>query len=143
MCIAVYVASDHPLPETAAAGCDGLALGQTSDEMRQLLQHALPLKHIAYIGPKESCGCDFELYREPDPALYEPSDLATQLAMYFDGLARAGPARLLVCWLGDEARRPEVTAELGGALLRDRLNDLAERTLVLSDACRAFDAAAV
>ena len=134
MCIAVYVASDHPLPEPAAAGCNGLAIAQVSPETRELLQHALPLEHVAYIGPKEACGCDFELYCEPDPTLYEASDLAIELARYFDDLAKAGSARLWVCWLGDEARRPEVTVELGGALLRERLNELAKRTLVLSDA---------
>ena len=118
MCMAVYIASDLPLPliawneRTPAFHTAELCGSDVEPVPGQCSQ-----PDVVYAGSYEGCGCGFFKFEHAEYA--EPEELQacreslSQLAAYVAELLRQdGSVELFACWVGDQAQRPELRGEL-------------------------------
>jgi len=128
MCLAVFVASDSPLPvvpwSTERPGFAVAPLAPRQEPVRQRL--ARP--YVAALWAHTGCGCGFSPQLEWDAAARRRSAVA--LAAYLADAARRGPVELAICWDdgAEYARAPERRLRLSAAELAARDDWLAERS---------------
>jgi hypothetical protein len=112
MCLAVYVASDTPLPEinwNQEAPAFYLKGVPRSESVRKQFRY----RHVYYAGSHESCGCGFSKDGRDSQELAQCQDNYNALAGVLSGALRAGAQlQLFTCWEGEQASRPEATGAL-------------------------------
>lgn len=113
MCLAVYLASDQPLPLIAwneqAPGFHVDALAKDDQAVIRQFQMA----YVCYMGAHTFCGCGFqsEPYRQYDNqsiSRTQEEESRLQLAQYLEQRLRGGAQlQIFACWEGDQERTPE------------------------------------
>ena len=110
MCLAVYVASDTPLPLRAwnaeQPAFHVAALTEADGAIRT--QFSKP--HVVYVGAHEGCGCGFAFGEwegeEPEEAAAGEASVRA-LGDYLAAATALGPSvELYACWEGDQALEP-------------------------------------
>lgn len=107
MCLAVYVASDQPLPVVA---WDEAA---PDFYIKQYQGRFQPLRHVTkpyhyYVGSHTGCGCGF-LYDGVSEGIAEYETIRRmyqRLARYLTDVTAGAPVELFICWGGDEGTAP-------------------------------------
>jgi hypothetical protein len=110
MCLAVYIASDKPLPivpweeRRPSFHVHDLTKDPDDEAVRQQFEMA----HVHYMGSDEGCGCGFlkEWKEAKDLELVEKnySELADYVRGALDGGAKV---QMFSCWGGDESSERE------------------------------------
>lgn len=130
MCLAVFIASDHPLPsrpfseERPAFNAGPLA------EREEPVRRQFARAHVYSLGAHTGCGCGFSPQQEWEEPARRRSLAA--LADYVSAVVRTGPVELFVCW-HDPAEleaAPERRLRLAAHELAEREDWTLERTLV-------------
>ena len=112
MCLAVYVASDAPLPESKwnehAPAFYLEAVPQSEGVCKQFRY-----RHVYYAGSHEGCGCGFSKDGRDSQELQQCQDNYHALAGVLSGALQAGAElQLFTCWEGEQTNRPETTGAL-------------------------------
>jgi hypothetical protein len=130
MCLAVFVASDFPLPAVRwSAERPEFAVAPLAAR-QEPVRRRLARPHVAALWAHTGCGCGFSHQYEWDAEARRRS--AAALSAYLADAARRGPVELAVCW-DDEAeyeRAPERRLRLSAAELAERDDWLGERSHV-------------
>lgn len=104
MCLAVYLATARPLPDSDRAP---LNVEAAAPETAERLRRHLALPHLYYVASHEGCGCGFVAERDgTDEELGERQASLGALRDLLAEAARAGGAELLACADGSEATPP-------------------------------------
>lgn len=130
MCMAVYIASENPLPliewsEKSPAFHVTELKGDPDERVRA--QFSKP--HVVYAGSHEGCGCGFFKLRNAEHHSAEEVDACREslqrLGDYLDAsLDRSGELELFTSWEGDQGKEPEARRELTtDAVRRGDLDD--------------------
>jgi hypothetical protein len=130
MCLAVFVASDAPLPEEPwSAETPAFAVAPLAERQEPVRQQ-LARRHVAALWAHTGCGCGFSARLEWDAAARRRSVAA--LAAYMGAAARQGPVELAVYWddADEYAGAPDRRLRLAAAELTERDDWLAERSRV-------------
>lgn len=108
MCLAVYIASDKPLPlvEWNEDQPKFHVLVVTKEDGKIAKQ--FKYKNIAYAGSHEGCGCGFFKEGEEGQELKIRQANYEALAYYLTSLKFSGSKiELFSCWEGDQGKEPE------------------------------------
>jgi hypothetical protein len=107
VCLAVFVGSAVPLPVRPWARHPGefnlavLGEGPGRDEVRRRLQRPF----IYEVGSYEGCACGFARpYDDEELPQWEQS--LRLLTAWLVAAVESGPVVALICWLGDEGKKP-------------------------------------
>lgn len=95
MCLAVFIASDHPLPLVAQTSPPSFSVEELAERSLAITDRFPDGWCVRYAGSTTGCGCDF---RGTDSA---PSRSA--LRDYLSSLPPSAQVRIHVCWEGDES----------------------------------------
>jgi hypothetical protein len=101
MCLALYLASDLPLPALHPERGAPPFLVQRAK--RRAAWEWLTKPYVYEVCTDDGCACGFLDDGEPDS---EAPELLARLAAYVGAAAAAGPLELLAVWLGDERKEP-------------------------------------
>ena len=111
MCMAVYIASDYPLPliqwnkDAPAFHVSELTTDENDERVR--VQFSKP--YIYYVGAHTGCGCGFEYGKYPDyeDSVEESRQSVIRLAEYLTkAVEENNNIELFACWEGDQAEKP-------------------------------------
>jgi hypothetical protein len=130
MCLAVFVASDSPLPAVPwSAERPGFAVAPLAPR-QEPVRRQLARLHVAALWAHTGCGCGFSPEYEWDAGARQQSVAA--LAAYLAAAARRGPVELAIYWddAGEYGRAPERRLRLSAAELTERDDWLVERSHV-------------
>lgn len=133
MCLAVYLASEVPLP--LVPWKDMAPAFHVSDRVpdRSALTRHLTMPHLRSAGSYTGCGCEF-LLDGVDPGTHA-YDLTRgdyrQLARYLQQYATGRVVPIYACWGGDEGAAPEHLRRVGVAEIEREGFTFAERELLL------------
>jgi hypothetical protein len=120
MCLALYIAADHPLPiiierehpkdamlsptwPREAQRFHTAAIRPEQEPVRMHFSHA----HVLYAGSYEGCGCGFNFGREYPEAEDDPEHLAASresIAELVRYLREQNVKEIYVCWFDDESK---------------------------------------
>ena len=115
MCVAVYVASDNPLPSVES---DYLHVRPISGVEEQVVTHfSKPFAH--FIGASTGCACGFYYAEENDPDWEKSMD---ELIELLAENAVGEDLEFYVCWYGDEGKALDRRQEIGRSALKDDLS---------------------
>jgi hypothetical protein len=105
MCLAIYVASDGPLPEIPFVKAEpALHTSAPAKFADSKVRKWVTGKHLLEIRSDEGCGCKF-IDDDPEPESHQEAQ--TALAGLTEYLQSAGDGlELLAWWLGDEKKPP-------------------------------------
>jgi len=112
VCMAIYVASDHPLPTKAwDENQPGLFVVEVPDHDEAREQFSR--RHVYYVGSHQGCGCGFS-YGRLQGLEEDPGELAATRAsrrglsdLLTASLAHQVEVEVYACWNGDETIPPE------------------------------------
>ena len=130
MCLAVFIASDHPLPARPFSAAQPAFNAEPLTERETPVRRQFARPNVYSLGAHTGCGCGFSEQQEwEEPA--RRGSLAA-LADYVADAARAGPVELFVCWHdpAEFAAAPERRLRLAPHELAERDDWTAERTLI-------------
>ena len=130
MCLGVFLASDHPLPELPADPARPAFSVSTLAERDNPVRRQFARAHVYSLGAHTGCGCGFSPEQEWDEGARRRSLGA--LADYVAEAARAGPVELFVCWrdAAEYEAAPARRLHLAPRELAEREDWTAERSLV-------------
>ena len=128
MCLGIYLASDHSLPELAWTQDRPAFHVAPISESQAPVRAQFTRAQVYHLGSHTHCGCGFADAEDGTPEARATSLAA--LALYVTHALTLGPAEIFVCWYGEyekpAARRFRLTAhDLAG-----RTDWLAELTFV-------------
>ncbi|MDR2189498.1 MAG: hypothetical protein LBE62_15855 [Azonexus sp.] len=107
MCLAVYVASDVPLPESSK---HAPAFYLESVPLSEKVRRQFRLAHVYYAGSHEGCGCGFSKDGRDSQELEQCQQNYRSLAEVLSPVVREGAqVQLFTCWEGDQSTNPETT----------------------------------
>ena len=112
MCLAVYVATDAPLP-----------VGQWDEHAPTFYLEAVPASEsvckqfryprVYYAGSHEGCGCGFFKDGKEGPELEQSQDSYRALAAALSSALQSGAkVQLFTCWEGEQTAAPESVANV-------------------------------
>jgi hypothetical protein len=125
MCLAVFIASDQPLPLVGWDEAEPAFNVMPVSEHEEVVRRQFSLAYAVYAGAHTGCSCGFRSDDE-DPASLAQSRAA--LLKYIEEAAATGPVEVFACWEGDWAESPRTRAERSFASLareHDWLEELA------------------
>jgi hypothetical protein len=135
MCLAVYIASDHELPEISWDETDPQFYVEIIDSHEEKIDRHLTLPQVAYAGSNQGCGCGFLKPIDMPEELLEPNELEESqlnynaLASYIADLRKTGAScEIYVCWEGDQAHPSEFKSRITTEKLASRDFVLEEKT---------------
>lgn len=139
MCLAVFLASDHLLPERPWSADDPAFNVAVIGPAEEAVRKQFSKRHVVYLGAHTGCGCGFDPAGDDDegsPAVRAASRAA--LAEYVAAATMTDSAELFVCWEGDGALPPATHLVMPASELAQRTDWLAELTFVEipKSACR-------
>jgi len=130
MCLAVYLASDKPLPliEWNEEKPSFYVKELTPPEESVKTQFDIP--HIYYLGSDEGCGCGFFKRGRESDELGRAEGNYSQLASYLKN-ARSMGARnqIYSCWEGDQNAKAEFRKKIDLKRLNEKNFEFKEGTL--------------
>ena len=129
MCLAVYLAADHPLPLIPwRKDAPGFSVTERVPDPERVRTH-VSRPHLRSVWTASGCGCGF-LYDGVAPGTAEYAEVRSayrELSAYLQRHARTQPIELYACWGGDESlpterERALATPEIGreGFALKER-----------------------
>jgi hypothetical protein len=130
MCLAVFISSDHQLPERPWADqSPGLGVSPLS-ERDESVRRQFERSHVYFVRAHSGCACGFSPEQEWNETARRESVAA--LSMYLQDALRSGPVDLFVCWhdAADFEAPPKQRFRLAPAELADRSDWTVERTFV-------------
>ena len=136
MCLAVYIASDHELPEIDWDESDPKFYVEIIDGREAKIDRHLKLPHVAYAGSSQGCGCGFRKPVDMPEELLAPGESEESqanydaLASYIENMQKSGAScEIYVCWEGDQGQPSEFRSRITTEELASREFVLAEKTL--------------
>lgn len=133
MCLAVYIASNHELPEIEWDESDPGFYVEIIDGRESKMDKHLKLPNVAYAGSNQGCGCGFLKPIDVPEALLEPDELEESqanydaLASYMENLLKSGACcEIYACWEGDERHPSEFKSRI-------TTDELASKEFVLEE----------
>ena len=141
MCMASYIASDHPLPTSEwdsnrpAFYATGLA---RNDE--EIVRRQFSKPFVYYLGSHEGCGCGFQHgqcaeYEGEHESIIAAQESRRRLIEFVSAaLGRQESVELFACWEGDQGAPPLTQRQLRPRdLFRDRCYFLEKEFVVVSE----------
>ena len=135
MCLAVYIASDHELPEIGWDESDPKFHVEIIDGSDEKMDKHLKLPNVAYLGSHQGCGCGFRKPINIPEDLLEPNELEESqadynaLASYIKNLQNSGAScEIYACWEGDEEHHSEYKSRVTTEELASKEFRLQEKT---------------
>jgi len=118
MCLAVYIASNKPLPlvnwNNDRPRFHVLAISEEDKGIAKQFKN----KNVVYAGSHEGCGCGFFKEGEEGEKLKIRQANYEELAYYLSSLKFSGAKlELFSCWEGDQAETPEFRERISLATL--------------------------
>ena len=114
MCLAVYIANDHELPEIDWDESNPKFYVEIIDGRGEKIDKHLKLPNVAYAGSNQGCGCGFRKPIDTPEELLEPNELEESqanynaLASYIENMKKpAASCEIYVCWEGDQEHPSE------------------------------------
>jgi hypothetical protein len=107
--MAIYIASDEPLPLVDDHKGAMLYTTPLRDEQDQAVRRHFSKPHVVYAGSYEGCGCGFFKleaadYIDPEDVEACRGSLSALAAYLSDALRQGGAVEVFTCWEGDQAR---------------------------------------
>lgn len=130
MCLGVYLASDHSLPEISWTQDRPAFHVAPISESQAPVRAQFTRAHVYHLGSHTHCGCGFSADADDDQT---PEDRATSLAalaLYVRHALTLGPAEIFVCWYGECEKPPASRFRLTAQDLGERTDWLAELSFV-------------
>ena len=119
MCLAVYIASDHELPEIPWDDSDPQFYIEIIDQHAAKIDRHLTPPYVAYAGSNQGCGCGFIKPVDIPEEFLEPKELEESqsnydaLANYIARLNEFGAScEIYVCWEGEQAHPLEFKSRI-------------------------------
>ena len=119
MCLAIYIASDEPLPLVAWSVQSPAFHVIDLSEREQVVRKQFANPFVYYVGTYEGCGCAFNYGREYPEYEDNPEELkfaeesVTRLADYLsDAVSKVGSVQVFSCWEGESEKPPEHFREI-------------------------------
>jgi hypothetical protein len=132
MCLAVYLASDAPLP--LIPWRDAAPAFHVSDrvpDVARLARHTTK-PYVRYAGTHSGCGCGF-LYDGVEPDSDEHTQVRSayaDLAAYLHRHAAGQTVEIYTCWGGDEGVAPEHVRAIAAADIAGDGFEILEREII-------------
>ena len=105
MCMALYIASDRPLPLIPLREAQHFHTAELKPDQEAVRSH-FGNAHVLYAGSGQGCGCDFNYGRE-DPEVQDyPEGLATAKESVAELVRYVHDSRvreIYCCWFGNES----------------------------------------
>ena len=135
MCLAVYIASDHGLPEIDWDESDPKFYVEIIDGRERKIDKHLKLPNVAYAGSNQGCGCGFRKRTDMPEELLEPNELEESqanynaLASYVENMKKSGAScEIYVCWEGDQKYPSEFKSRISSEELASKEFVFEEKT---------------
>lgn len=122
MCMMVYLASDHPLPESEWDKENPAFFVTSNDQCIDDVKQNFTKQYVYYAGSHENCGCGFAYmsdeycrsirYGDPDDLIdalranLQGRASIQRLREYLEMATELGPVELYAVWSGNEALEP-------------------------------------
>ena len=130
MCLAIYIASNKPLPlipwveEKPAFYVEEVM--KDGAGVKQQFQY----QHVYYAGSHEGCGCGFIKDGEGGEELSQIEENYKRLSAYLKDAKESGAElQIFSCWEGDQNREPEYREEIDEKTLNERDFEFKEKAL--------------
>lgn len=130
MCLAVYLASDKPLPLIEWSEKEpSFYVGElTKFDKSVKIQFEFP--YIYYIGSHEGCGCGFFKEGREKEEVRRAEENYSQLVSYIKNAQSTGTKnQIYSCWEGDQDSDPEFRENIDLSCLTDKNFEFKEKTL--------------
>ena len=135
MCLAVYIASNHELPEIPWDESAPQFYVVNIDGHEERIDKHLTLPNVAYAGSNQGCGCGFIKPIDVPVEYLQPNELEESqsnyvaLAIYIEKLKESGAAcEMYVCWEGDQLHPSEFKVRITTEELASRNFELMQKT---------------
>ena len=130
MCLAVYIASDKPLPlvswdeEKPSFYVEEVQKNETG------VKKQFKYEHIYYAGAHEGCGCGFFKDGEVGDELAQVEENYKNMSAYLK-MAKEKGAKLQIfsCWEGDQTAEPDHREEINEENLNEKKFEFKEKAL--------------
>jgi hypothetical protein len=130
MCLAVYAASDAPLPESMwdqSAPAFYLEPVPEAESVRKQFRY----RHVYYAGSHEGCGCGFSKDGRDEDELKKCQENYNALAALLAPHVRNGAdVELFACWEGQQTAQPAAIAAIAVEQLLEPQFELEELSLL-------------
>ncbi len=130
MCLAIYIASNKPLPlipwvEEMPAFYVKEVVKDGAGVKRQF-----QYKYVYYAGSHEGCGCGFIKDGESGEELAQIEENYKRLSAYIKDAKESGALlQLFSCWEGNQTQEPEYREEIDENTLNESLFEFKEKAL--------------
>jgi hypothetical protein len=116
MCLAVYLASDQPIPLIQWNNLEPSVSIQTLHERDRFVQNKFTYSNTYYVGSHEGCGCGFlKNWLEGEEFEEHQVNYSILANIIQKAVSQGSKAELFVCWEGDQDQLPirseEITVE--------------------------------
>ncbi len=119
MCLAIYIASDEPLPLIVWNEQSPSFHVIDLSEHEQIVRKQFSSPYVYYVGTNEGCGCAFNYGREYPDYEDDPEELkaaeesVARLVDYLsDVVSKVGSVQVFSCWEGEGGKSPEDVREV-------------------------------
>jgi len=132
MCLAVYLASDKPLPLISWSREKPSFYVEKLTSAEESVKTQFEIPHIYYLGSHEGCGCGFFKTGQDWDVLgrSQAQENYTQLVSYLKQVQfQDSRNQIYVCWQGDENTEPEFRKQVDLQQLMDKNFEFKEGTL--------------
>jgi len=130
MCLAVYIASDKPLPLISWVEERPSFYVEEATNDKTGIKKQFNNQYIYYAGSHEGCGCGFFKDGEVGEELAQVEENYNNLSSYIKKAKESGAKlQIFSCWEGDQADEPEHSEEITEQNLIEKQFEFKEKTL--------------
>lgn len=130
MCLAVYIASDKPLPLISWVEEKPAFYVEEVRKDEACVKKQFKYQHIYYAGSHEGCGCGFFKDGEVGEELSQAEENYNKLSYYLKKAKESGAKlQIFSCWEGDQTAKPEYREEINEGILNEKQFEFKEKAL--------------
>ena len=130
MCLAVYIASDKPLPLISWVEERPSFYVEEVKKDEAGVKKQFKYQYIYYAGSHEGCGCGFFKEGEVGDELAQVEENYNNLSAYLKKSKETGAKlQLFSCWEGDQKAEPEHREEIDEENLNEKQFEFKEKAL--------------
>ena len=130
MCLAVYIASDKPLPLISWVEEKPSFYVEEAKNDNTGVKKQFKYQYIYYAGTHEGCGCGFFKDGEVGEELAKVEENYTNLSVFLKNAKESGAKlQIFSCWEGDQTAEPEFREEINEENLNEKEFEFKEKAL--------------
>ena len=130
MCLAIYIASDKPLPLISWVEEKPSFYVEDANNNNAGVKKQFKYQYIYYAGSHEGCGCGFFKDGEVGDELAKVEENYTNFSEFIKNAKKSGAKlQIFSCWEGDQTAEPEFREEINEANLNEKQFEFKEKAL--------------